>query len=113
MSSFGDQIDEFQVGPVRVIVRYSCVRRDQYELLAQTEFPAELQARLAAHGTLRGTPVLYTVDVTGTHQLTVAPRRGRLVIMPRLTVERPQQRESALAVANLIAEVLGERPPTA
>ncbi len=95
------------MGPVRVIVRYGCVRRDQYELLCERPFPDSLKARLSSLGVLRGSPILYTVDVEGTHQLTVAPRRGRMVIMPRLTVERPAQRHSALAVARILSEAMG------
>jgi hypothetical protein len=101
MATSGEQIEEFSVGCLRVVVRYGCVRRDQYEILAPRPFPDSLRLRLGELGTLRGTPVLYTVDVAGTHQLTVAAARGRIVIMPRLSTERPAQRTSALAVARL------------
>lgn len=106
MGSLGEPIEELAIGAVRVIVRYGCVRRDQYELLASQPFPAELEDRLAALGTRRGSPTLYTVDVEGVHQLTVAPARGRLVIMPRLRVERAAQRAAAVAVAELVAAAL-------
>lgn len=106
MSSLGEPIEEFAIGAVRVLVRHGCVRRDQYELLTAQPLPAELSERLAALGKRRGTPILYTVDVEGVHQLTVAPARGRLVIMPRLTVDRAAQRASAVAVAELIAAML-------
>lgn len=106
MPSFGDPMEELLVGPVRVIVRYSCVRRDQYDLLTPQPFPAPLNDKLAALGVRRGTDVLYTIDVAGVHQLTVAPERGRLVIMPRLSTPRDAQRAAAIAVAELIAESL-------
>lgn len=106
MPSFGDPMEELAVGPVRVIIRYSCVRRDQYDLLTSQPFPSALNDKLAALGVRRGNDVLYTVDVPGVHQLTVAPERGRLVIMPRLSTPRDSQRAAAIAVAELISEAL-------
>lgn len=94
------------VGPVRVVVRYGCVRRDQYEILTPAPFPRSLKNRLAELGVVRGSPVLFTVDVPATHQLTVAPERGRMVIMPRLSVEREQQRQSALAVVQILVDLI-------
>ena len=40
------------------------------------------------------------------HQITVAPERGRMVIMPRLSVERAEQRHSVLAIADLLASLM-------
>ena len=102
MSTLPTPIAEFQVGPIQVVVRYGCVRRDQYELLTQSAFPRTLKPKLAELGQVRGTDVLYTVDVPATHQITVAPERGRMVIMPRLSVERAEQRRSVLAFADLL-----------
>jgi hypothetical protein len=105
VQQFGDTIDAFDVGPVRVTVRYSCVRRDQYELVVKGELPAELMERLAKAGSVRGSPVLYVIDIPGAYQLTVAPAAGRIVLMPRLTTERAAQRAHALDVANAVADL--------
>jgi hypothetical protein len=106
LSTLSTPIEEFQVGPIQVVVRYGCVRRDQYELLTQSAFPRTLKPKLAELGQVRGSEVLYTVDVPATHQITVAPERGRMVIMPRLSVERALQRQSVLAVADLLAHLM-------
>jgi len=106
LSTLPTPIAEFQVGPIQVVVRYGCVRRDQYELLTQSAFPRTLKPKLAELGQVRGTDVLYTVDVPATHQITVAPERGRMVIMPRLSVERAEQRRSVLAIADLLANLM-------
>lgn len=106
MSTLPTPIAEFQVGPIQVVVRYGCMRRDQYELLTQSAFPRTLKPKLAELGQVRGTDVLYTVDVPATHQITVAPERGRMVIMPRLSVERAEQRRSVLAIADLLANLM-------
>lgn len=74
-----------------------------YELSAPPPLPSSLRASLGSLGSLRGTDVLYVVDVPGTHQITVSPATGRIVIMPRLTTERGAQRASALSVAELVA----------
>jgi hypothetical protein len=108
MPSFGEQIDEFTVGTVRVLVRYGCTRRDQYELRNEQPFPDALRERLAVRGVVRGTSALFTVDVAGVHQLTVAPASGRLVIMPRLSTGRAAQRAAAVEVAELVAQTLAE-----
>ncbi len=108
MSTFGDRIDEFQVGLVRVVVRYGCARRDQYELRAERPFPSSAVSRLQGLGSVRGSLVLFTVDVEHTHQLTVAPQAGRVVIMPRMSVARDDQRQNAIFVARLIASELAE-----
>ncbi len=105
MSNLPPPLAELVVGCVRVLVRYGCVRRDQYELLAPGTLPAALRQRLAIDGTLRGTDALYTVDVPARHQITVAPLRGRIVVMPRLMVDRTEQRQQALALAELVSEL--------
>jgi hypothetical protein len=104
--AFGDRVDEFSVGRVRVLVRHGCVRRDQYELHAPGALPDALRASLAACGSVRGGEALYVVDVPETQQITVAARQGRVVIMPRLSLERPAQRAAAVEVATLIDAAL-------
>src|SRR5688572_9298816 len=42
----GDRIDELTVGAVRVVVRYSCVRRDMYELSAPAPLPPSLRVKM-------------------------------------------------------------------
>ena len=106
MSQFGARIDELFVGPVRVVVRFSCARRDMYELSAPAPIPASLRESLAALGAPRGGDALYVVDVPHTHQITVSPATGRVVIMPRLTAPRDKQRASALEVAALLASLV-------
>jgi hypothetical protein len=49
------------------------------------------------------------IDVPGTHQITVAPERGRVVIMPRMMLERPQQRAAAMEVAGVIDQLVAPR----
>lgn len=106
MSAFGEPVDSFEVGPVRVTVRYGCVRRDQYELVYGAPLPEALRERLAAHGALRGSAALYVVDVPERCQITVAAQQGRVVIMPRLSLDRPAQRTAALEVAELMVSVM-------
>lgn len=101
MSAFGDLVDEYSVGAVRVYVRYGCVRRDQYELRA-VPLPPKLRDDLARAGAVRGSEVLYVVDVEGVHQITVAPAQGRILIMPRLSRSREEQRRAADEVAAMI-----------
>lgn len=74
-----------------------------YELSAPSPLPGSLRASLGSLGSLRGGDALYVVDVPGTHQITVSPATGRIVIMPRLMTERSAQRASAISVAELIA----------
>lgn len=105
LSNLSPPLAELMVGCVRVLVRYGCVRRDQYELLTPHALPAALRQQLAHQGTLRGSDVLYTVDVPARHQITVAPAKGRIVVMPRLQLERAAQRQHALALAALVSEL--------
>lgn len=105
MSNYGDTIDELAVGRVSVVVRYSCARRDMYELSAPAPLPDALRGALTAKGAIRGGDALYVVDVAHTHQITVSLATGRVVIMPRLTASRDKQREAAMAVAELLASL--------
>lgn len=107
MPEHGELIGELAIGPVRVIVRYSCARRDLYELSAPAPLPGALRDRMAALGALKGTEALYVVDMPGSQQITVSPRSGRVVIMPRLLRTRDEQREAALQIAELMAELSG------
>lgn len=97
------------MGPVKVVVRYSCARRDMYELTAPAPLPGALRDSMAALGELKGTEALYVVDMPGSQQITVSPRSGRAVIMPRLLRPRPEQRAAALQIAELIASHAGPR----
>ncbi len=104
MPAPGDTVDEFRIGAVEVTVRHSCIRRDLYELRRGEALPATVVARLRERGEVRvDSPALLIVEVSGVHRLTVAPATGRVVIMPKLATERPEQREAALAVAELLA----------
>ena len=104
----GALIDELVVGRIRVAVRYGCARRDQYELDVGRALPFGLRAQLAAlpGATDKGTELLYVVELAGIHQITVASSRGRIVVMPRLSTERPAQRKAVIALCHLIDATL-------
>lgn len=110
MPEHGEHVDELTIGPVRVVVRHSCARRDMYELSAPAPLPAKLRSLMAELGDARGTDALYVIDVPGTQQITVAPKTGRIVIMPRLSRTRDEQRAAALRVADLVASTQAEGP---
>ena len=110
MSNLPPPLAELVVGCVWVLIRYGCVRRDQYELLTDCALPDALKGTLASLGELRGTDTLYTVDVPATHQITVAPARGRIVVMPRLSLDRPTQRHNALELAALVSAQCQKEP---
>ena len=104
MPAHGDTVDEFRVGTVEVTVRHSCIRRDMYELRRGESLPSGVVDRLRARGQVKAdSPALLIVEVPGVHRLTVAPNVGRVVVMPKLATERPDQREAAVAVAELNA----------
>jgi hypothetical protein len=109
MAAYGDVLEELDVGDVRVVVRYGCTRRDQYDLRCPLPLPPALREALGARGPLRGNDALYVIDVPGIHQITVAPERGRVVIMPRMTLERPAQRAAAMEVAGVIDQIVTPR----
>ena len=106
--STGNPVDAFSVGSLSVTVRYGCVRRDQYELIAPGPFPATLQALLSSRpgAELRGTDALFIIDMPGVHQITVATARGRMVVMPRLSITRPEQRAAVLALCELMRTLI-------
>lgn len=103
---FGDLIESYDVGAVRVTVRYGCAQRDQYELRVSGALPARLKETLSAGGQVRGSDLLYVVDVEGVHQITVAPVQGRMVVMPRLARDRASQRRAADDLASLVDRLL-------
>lgn len=99
---YGDLVDQLEVGPLTIVVRHSCVRRDLYEILSKQPVSPALKERLLGRGTVRGSDALYVVEVPGVHQITVATAAGRIVVMPRIETERPAQRAAVLALAELI-----------
>ncbi len=107
MSTLPTPIAEFQVGPIQVVVRYGCVRRDQYELLTQSAFPRTLKPKLAELGQVREPmswrPLMSRPPIQD-HGRSRARTDG--VIMPRLSVERAEQRPSVLAIADLLANLM-------
>jgi hypothetical protein len=68
MAEYGDVIEEFAVDPLTVQVKYSCVRRDLYEIRGPAPLPAEVRSRLARHGETRGSDRLFVVEVPAVHQ---------------------------------------------
>jgi hypothetical protein len=103
---FGDLIESYEIGAVRVVVRYGCAQRDQYELRVQGALPARLKETLAGSGHLRGSDLLYVIEIEGVHQITVAPAQGRIVVMPRLACDRASQRRAADDLATLVDRIV-------
>jgi hypothetical protein len=103
---FGDVLEVLEVGRVALTRRYGCIRRDQYELRAPEPFPEALREALAARGSIRGNAALYVLDVPHSFQLTVAPRAGRALLVPRLSSNAAAQRRDALEVAAVLDAVL-------
>ncbi|MEM7152750.1 MAG: hypothetical protein AAF799_07900 [Myxococcota bacterium] len=103
MAGHGQLVDEFEVGPVQVRVSHSCARRDVYELSTSPPLSEAAMEWLRGRGVAKvDSPALLIVEVAGVHQLTVAPALGRVVAMPKLATERPEQREAAMAVARAL-----------
>lgn len=96
---FGDVLEVLTVGRVTITRRYSCIRRDQFEITAPGPFPRSFRELLALRGALRGSAQLYVLDVPEAFQLTVAPGAGRALLVPRLSTELPWQRRAALEIA--------------
>lgn len=105
-AAHGAVIEEIRVGVVTIVRRYGCIRRDHYEFHCSAPLAEGLRARLAERGAVSGSATLYVVEVPGAYQLTVAPRAGRAVLVPRLSTEPHAQRAAALALALLLAETL-------
>jgi hypothetical protein len=105
-AAFGETLDVVDVGRVQVTRRYGCTRRDQFELRTPGPFPEGLRDWLAGRGALRETPALYVLDVPGGYQLTVAPRAGRALFVPRMSTELEWQRSTALEIARAVDGML-------
>ena len=103
---YGDTIAEFFIGRVKVVQRYACIRRDQFEWTTSNPFPSEFRDYLAARGPIRGTGALYILDVTHAFQLTVAPNAGRAVFVPRLATELDWQKKVVVEIVSALDEML-------
>jgi len=103
---YGDTIAEFFVGRVKVVQRYACIRRDQFEWTTPTPFPLEFREYLAVRGSIRGTGPLYILDVPHAFQLTVAPNAGRAVFVPRLATELDWQKKVVVEIVSALDEIL-------
>ena len=99
-------VDELQVGPLSVTVKHSCIRRDLFDIRLGRAFPRGIRELLAPRGVVRGGDALFTVDVSGVHQITVAVGTGRMVVMPKLATERADQRRAALGLARQVAALI-------
>jgi hypothetical protein len=105
-ASYGQVLDVVDVGRVRVTRRYGCVRRDQYELVTKEPFPPAFRDWLASRGEVRERPALYVLEIPGAYQLTVAPRAGRAILMPRLATDLTWQRAAAREIAEALDGML-------
>lgn len=103
---YGDMIDEFQIGRVKVVQRYACIRRDQFEWTTSVPFPPAYRDYLAQRGTIRGSGALYVLDVPHEFQLTVAPNAGRAVFVPRLATELDWQKKVVLEMVSALDQTL-------
>lgn len=103
---YGDRVDAFHVGPLRVEVKYSCIRRDMYDITLGAPFPAGIRALFERHASVRGNDVVFVLDVEGVHRITVSVPTGRIAVMPKLATERAAQREAALALAHEVAALI-------
>lgn len=104
--SFGDRIAEFYIGQIKVVQRYACIRRDQFEWTSSSPFPAAFRDYLATRGNIRGTGALYILDITHEFQLTVAPNAGRAVFVPRLATELDWQKKVVVEIVSALDEML-------
>lgn len=103
MVSHGELVADFFEGSVAIFVRHSCIRRDLYELKATAPLDEHVVQRLRERGQVQADgAALVIVDVPGVHRLTIAPALGRVVAMPKLATERPDQRQAAIEVARVI-----------
>lgn len=103
---YGDIIAVFQIGHVNVVQRYACIRRDQFEFTTSTPFPPAFRDYLASRGVVRGTDILYTLDVPHEFQLTVAPRARRAVFIPRLSTELKWQENVVTEIVSALDAML-------
>jgi hypothetical protein len=103
---YGDTINVFQIGQIKVTQRYACIRRDQFEWTAPVPFPPAFRDYLATRGTIRGTGALYVLDIPNAFQLTVAPNVGRAVFVPRLATELEWQKKVVLEIVSALDQFL-------
>ncbi|MDC3957313.1 hypothetical protein [Polyangium jinanense] len=107
-ASYGEILDVIDVGRVRITRRYGCIRRDQFELVTKEPFPSAFRDWLASRGELRERPALYVIEVPGAYQLTVAPRAGRAILMPRLATDLTWQARAAREIAETLDRMLNQ-----
>lgn len=101
---YGDTIDVFHIGRIKVVQRYACIRRDQFEWTADGPFPPSFREYLAQRGSIRGSAVLYILDIPEKFQLTVAPNAGRAVFVPRLSTELEWQKKVVIEIVSALDE---------
>lgn len=101
---YGDTIAVFHIGQVKVVQRYACIRRDQFEWTTPGPFPELFREYLAQRGPLRGSAILYILDMPEKYQLTVAPKAGRAVFVPRLSTELDWQKKVVLEIVSALDE---------
>jgi len=104
---YGDTIDEFHIGRIKVVQRYACIRRDQFEWTTSGPFPAAFREYLGQRGPIRGSAVLYILDIPEKYQLTVAPNAGRAVFVPRLSTELEWQKKVVIEIVSALDEFMG------
>jgi hypothetical protein len=103
---YGDNIDVFHIGRLKVVQRYACIRRDQFEWTTNGSFPESFRAYLALRGPIRGGAALYILDIPNEFQLTVAPMAGRAVFMPRLSTDLAWQKNVAVEIISVLDELM-------
>jgi hypothetical protein len=103
---YGDTIDQFEIGRVKIVQRYACIRRDQFEWTTTIPFPPAFRDYLAQRGTIRGTGPLYILDLPHAFQLTVAPDAGRAVFVPRLATELDWQKKVVMEIVSALDGML-------
>jgi hypothetical protein len=103
---YGDTIDAFDIGSIKIVQRYACIRRDQFEFTAVKPFPLAFRDYLGNRGPVRGNGALYILDVPLAFQLTVAPNAGRAVFVPRLSTELGWQKKTVLEIVSALDEML-------
>ena len=105
-ASYGQVLDVAFVGRVQITRRYGCIRRDQFEIVTKEPIPPAFRDWLASRGEVRERPALYVLDVPGAFQLTVAPRAGRAILMPRLATDLTWQAKAAREIAEALDGML-------
>jgi hypothetical protein len=101
---YGDTIDVFHIGRIKIVQKYACIRRDQFEWTTDGPFPESFRQYLAERGPLRGSAVLYILDIPEEFQLTVAPKAGRAVFVPRLATTLDWQKKVVIEIVSALDE---------